>query len=218
MTKSLQNTFSLIGLLILTIIWSINSQDLSSISPQEFLDRVSVSAAVFRGKILTVIPHPIDTSTKIYRIKVTKFLKGCGDSNVNLYIKNNDIDISKFNRNRKNSSGFDEKIEIIVFACAQDENGISWDLNQGMKEEAVLKWNFTEHFSYEQELENYQGCLDCCSSGGQCTASVKEAEELNRKNKVIKERNLNKNDNESLGNLLKDFSLKKNRLGANFFF
>ena len=209
MTKSLRNIFQFSFILLLSLI--------SSIYTIEFLDKVSISAAVFRGKIMSIIPHPMDSSTKIYRIKITKFLKGCGDSNVNLYIKDSETDISKFNLFEKNSSGFDEKIEILVFACAQDENGISWNLNKNIKEESVLKWNFSQHFSLEQEIENFQGCLECCSSSGQCTANVEEAEKLNRKNKIIKKKHLN-TEEDNLGNLLKDFNLKKNRLGANFFF
>ena len=202
---------------ILIILSQVQSQTDDSISLEDFMNKANVSSAILRGKISTIIPHPIDSTIKIYRIKVSKFLKGCGDKTINLNISNNDVDISKFKGTEVNSSGFKSKIEIIIFVCPRDENGISWELSKGMGGVPVFKWNFLEHYKFEKNLENLQGCLECCSSSGECANSFEEAEELKEKNQRIKDRN-NKNKTEILGNLLKDFNLGKNKQGANFFF
>ena len=203
--------------LILTAISPVQSQNEDSISLEDFLAKANVSSAVFRGKISTIIPHPVDSTIKIYRIKVSKFLKGCGDSNINLNISDNDLDISKFKGKEMNSSGFQSKIEILVFACPKGDNGISWGLSKGMGGVPVFKWIFLEHYKFEKELENLQGCLNCCSSSGECANSEEEAQELKEKTQRIKDRN-NRNKNQVLGNLLKDFNLGKNIKGANLFF
>ena len=207
-----------INLIIATFLFALfHQQATQPAAPPALLDKMRVSAALFRGRISTVIPHPIQPSTQIVRIKVTKFLKGCGDSTVNLYIQNGLPDISAFNQ-PVSSAPYAQKPEILVFACGRDENGIGWDPSAGLGGESVIEWDFGKFYPFENEVENELGCLGCCSSGGVCGASLEEAERRSRVEKSRRQQNNQSEDKQRIGELLGEFGLKSNKEGVSAFF
>jgi hypothetical protein len=187
------------------------------ISFPEFLDKSRVSGSVFRGKISTVIPHPVDTNTSIIRLRVSKFIKGCGDDIVNLYITRDD---SKINRIIEEALNSTNRIgsEVLIFACARDDNGIGWDLSEGLGGDGIVKWDFKKYFQFEKELENEYGCINCCESAGECGTTVEEAENLTRMNRARKRLNESNKSKEDIGDLIRGFGLGRNKKGINVFF
>lgn len=184
---------------------------------QDLLNKMRVSGALFRGRVSTVIAHPVKTDTRIARIKVTQFLKGCGDSIVNLYVTGDAQDMSVYTQ-KILVNGYKDKPELLIFACARDENGIGWDLSPGLGGASVIKWNFRRHFTFQKEVEEELGCLGCCKSQGKCGNSQGEAEKRTRESRARRQLDEKSGDKRAIGELLGEFALGKNRKGAGVFF
>ena len=194
-----------------------NTQPTEGLSVNNFLDKSKVSGFVFRGRISTTIPHPVDSSVNILRIRVSKFLKGCGDPNINVYISNNDNNIkSLIEKSKKEKNNF--RFEILFFACSRDQNGISFDLSKGLDTDSAFVWEFDKFLNFENELKKELGCLGCCESGGECGVSIQDAEQLNLRKKAKDDLNKSDQSKQDIGGLLTGFKLGRNKKGANLFF
>ena len=188
------------------------------ITDDQLVLKTRVSASLFRGTVLTIIPHPIDTSTKIVRFKVSKYLKGCGDKTVNLYVQDEAIDFQKYTQLDLKGPLGNRKPEILVFACARDDDGIGWELSKGLDIPSSIKWNFEKFFAFENRLKDEFGCLDCCSSMGQCGGNLEEVDQIERRERELRQVNQGEVDRDRIGQLLGGFELRGNRRASSSFF